>query len=469
MDVLLLNPPYSYTEIIKGKGSKKATGFYVNYPHLGFGYLAACLEEVGFEVGVIDASASGLDEDEIVAYVAREKPKVIGLTVTTETMRHVYRMYTRIKDSGAHIVVGGYHVTLMPSIVPAMGVRYGIVGDGERSFTQLCLALLRGEGDADSIDGLVVNRGGLLRRNPSKMIEDLDALPWPARHLFPNDAYFSPVVSGRITSMLTQRGCPFDCGYCSRTPEARRARYRSPARVVDEMEHVVRTLGVRYVNFEDETFTLRQDRIFELCAEIGRRGVDVKWGAQSRANLLSEPLVAAMARAGCRKMSFGLESGSDRIRAIIHKKVGSGNYAESIRWCHDHGIETNTFIMFGHPSETLADMRETIEMVKELNPTYAGFNITLVLPGTAIYDEYVAAGKIDADWFNRYMRGEVELPVYVPEGLREEDVRAMHKRATREFYLRPRYLVSQLRRVRTVSDFVNRARSGLAVVRDFML
>ena len=469
--VLLINPPYSFTGVVKLKNKKQNGGFYISYPHLGLGYLSSYLKKEGFTVRIVDASVELLDIADIIEIIKREKPLLTGITVTTPMLRTVYEIVKSIQSEkiDTEIVLGGSHISIDPELIKDLGVKYGFVGEAEIGLSRLCGKLLKKEEDFESVDGLVYNDKGRYFANPIKFISDLDALPFPDRDAIDNDKYFSPVVSGRITSMITSRGCPFGCSYCSRPAIGRKVRNRSIINIIDEIALVTGKYGVKYINFEDDTFTLDKDRAREICETILERGLKVLWGCQTRANLVDYDLLALMKKSGCIKISFGIEAGAERVRYIINKKIKNEDFERAYGWANRLGIDTNAYIMFGHPTETIADMEESIKFTVSLNPSYAAFYITAVLPGSTLCEELIAKGKlVHPEIWRKYMRGEAELPSYIPEGLNEGILKAMLKKAFRRFYLRPGYILGRLKRIRSLADIKRNIKSGWVVMVDYI-
>mgnify|MGYP001082455340 CR=1 FL=1 len=311
IDVFLINPSYSFTELVTLKKKKKSKGFYLNYPHLGLGYLAASTRQSGYSVEIIDASANLLTEKEIVAIIKKKKPAVVGITVTTQTSPEVYSLIKKIKKfkKPPEIVVGGPHISALPESVKWMGVRFGFVGEAEKGFVKLLDFLFKKKGSLKKIEGLVWIKKRKVLTNPKMLIKGLDSLPFPARDLMENDRYFSPVHSGRITSILSSRGCPFNCIYCSRPAIGHQLRFRSPKNIIKEMKEVVGRFGVIYIEFVDDILTLNKERIVELCRLIKEEKLEVNWGGQTRADLVDFSLLKKMKAAGCENLSYDYKTG----------------------------------------------------------------------------------------------------------------------------------------------------------------
>ncbi|MDD5772155.1 MAG: radical SAM protein [bacterium] len=470
-DFVFINPPYSYTDNIKTKTKKRNEGFYVNYPHLGLAYLAASLEKNGFSAKIIEASASFLTEDEIMQQIKEEAPPLVGITVTTMTLRAVYALIQKIKQEFPKIIIilGGAHISVEPELIKKLGLQFGFIGEADHGLVQLCKHILREKQDLSQIKGLIYLKDGELVVNERDATPNLDAITFPARHLLPNEKYFSPVINGLITSMVTSRGCPFNCIYCSRPSVGKICRFRSAENIIEEIIEVKNKFKVKYINFEDDTFTMRKENVTKLCNLIIEKGIKIKWGCQTRANLVDEKLLKLMHKSGCIKISFGVEAGSERVRYVLNKKIHDDAFRQAFKWCRKIGIETTSFFMFGHPTETLDDLERTISFACELSPTYALFNITYILPGSPLFAYAQKEGLVSNAAWEDYMYSRKPLPVYIPHGLSKEILENFQKKAFRRFYLSPKYIIQRIFDLSTYFNLQNKIKIAFVVIKDLIL
>jgi len=455
--------------LVKLKEDVENEGFYLNYPHLGLAYLASMLEKNKFTVRIIDSSASLININEIIKILKEEKPSIIGITVTTQTLRSVYLLVKEIKKASikSEIVLGGPHISAEPEIIKKIDVKYGFVGEAEYGLIKLCEFIIRKKGSINNIKGLVYKKNHKLKINERDFIKNLDLLPFPARRLLPNDKYFSPVISGRITSMIATRGCPFNCIYCSRAAMGRQCFHRSPENIAEEMKECVEKYNVKYIEFVDDTFTIKQDKILSLCKLIKEKNIKVKWGCQTRANLVDKKLLKEMHSAGCMKISFGVETGSQRVRYLLNKYISDEAFRNACKWCKEIGIETNAFFMFGHPTETIEEMEQTIKFAKELDTDYAAFYITTIVPASLLFNIALKEKLVNSDVWEKYMLGKVELPAYIPEKLNFKILEEMHRKAFRSFYLRPKYILKRIFKLKNFSELRNTVRIGCALFKNY--
>lgn len=470
-EVFLIVPPYSYTEIIKVRGNiKRRGGFYVFYPHLGLLYLAAVLQKAGINVSFFDMAAEGILEENLKPILVKEKAKIVGVTVTTPTLPAAHKVIKIVKRilPSAKIVVGGAHISALPEATFQLGADFGFVGEAEIGFLKLCQQILDSKLQLFAIEGLVYKKKKKILINSPCFVSNLDEIPYPARELTKIDAYFSPVLAGRITSMIASRGCPYACIYCSRPAVEKHVRFRSPKKIVREMEEVVGRFGIKYINFEDDTFTLNKKLVENLCREIKRQDLKVKWGCQTRADLVDKKLLKLMGKAGCIKISFGVESGSEKIRFVLGKKITDNQVKKAFNWAKEAGIETNAFFMFGHPGETEEELKETVQMAKNLDSTYAAFNLTTIYPASPLYQIALKEKKIKPNIWEKYMKGKKKLVVYVPKNVTLNKLRKFQRQAFMSFYLRPKFFFEQIKRISNLGDLWIKIKVGLVVLQDFI-
>lgn len=482
-DVILIMPPNNFTDMIKVRDNQKNKGFYVNYPPLGLAYLAAVLERENFKVKIIDAVTSLMGEEGILKTVSEERPKVVGITVTTPTLRVVYRLVQRLKEIGPQmvIVLGGPHISAQPEIISSLKVEFGFRGEAEEGLPKLVKSIVEEQrsthlpvhgctqiGAFPDIPGLVWLEDREVRMNSHPVISRLDSLPFPARHLLDNGRYINPTCSAKTTSLITTRGCPYNCLFCSR---AVREEYneRSVDNVIEEIREVVEKLRIEYITLMDETFTQSRKRVEEVVRKIKENKLNFKWACQTRVNLIDKELIKAMHDVGCVNLSFGVESSSERIRELLKKPPPKKDYENVVKWSREIGMETNAYYMFGHPTETLSDLKETINFALSLNSDYASFNLTTVFPGSPLYRQMLKENLISEDIWNQYILGAVDLLTYVPEGLSKKTLERTISLAFRKFYFRPKYILRKLLKIKSIKDLRHHLRIAIIILKDFVL
>ncbi len=484
-DILLISPPFDFSEMnTDNRSGTKQAGYYLFYPPIGLCSVAASLRAAGFSAGVIDGQADAATEEELIRLVESEKPRIIGIGVTTPALRVVARLVGALRTRvGAPVVVGGPHVSCDPEIVDALGADYGVVGDGEGPMVSIAESILRGKqlsGDEAGIvtpesfvgrpDDCNASEGGNRCSRPTVIpaIADLDAIPPADRGFLRNpDVYFNPFVKARTTMLLTARGCPFHCSFCCRTPSMGEYRPVAFERAAAEMARVAAD-GYGFVSIIDETFTYDRERALRLAREMRRRGFGFRWSCQTRADLVDAELLREFGAAGCINISFGVESGDASAREDMDKKISDAAFEGAFAACRKAGITTNAFIIIGGPDETRETIARSIRRAVELDPDYVVFNIGTLFPGTREYEKRAAAGEIDRTVWDRYLRGESPMPS-LSRGLDRSELAGYLRRGYTNFYLRPRYILKKIASVRSARDVLVLARQARTVVTDYVV
>lgn len=287
---------------------------------------------------------------------------------------------------------------------------------------------------------------------------DLDSLPFPAWHLFPYKKYgllpFADIKKPILT-VLSSRGCPFECTYCSLRYFGRRYRKRKPERVVDEIEYLIDRFSVKQFGFVDGIFPLDKEHCLEFCKEMVKRGVNRKvvWTTETRADLLDRDLLEGMKEAGLRRIIFGIESGVEELLKNVKKFQNLNKVRETVRLCKKMGIETIGLFMLGLPGEKREDTLKTISFAIDLDLDFAKFAITVPFPGSELYDGMVKSGKLCRnDWENfTTFNPDPEKLVKCTDFISSEELLFLQKKASRDFYLRSKMILRQLLKIRTVT------------------
>lgn len=406
MKVLLINPPRNL------KNYKKQ--FFA--APLGLAYLAAYLREKGFSVGLIDAIAEGSDDIEplangifkcglsnenLKARIHQFNPDVIGIScMFTPRFNNVAEIARMVKDidSRIKVVVGGIHVSACPEeSLKERAIDFVVLGEGEIPFYNLLKKLDCRQTDFTDICGIAFcSNGKAILNSKQNFIDDLDMLPLPARDLLPMERYFE-INSGRDsltrerrqTSMITSRGCPYNCTFCSAiTFWGRNWRKRSAENVLEEIECLIRVYKIKEISFEDDNMSLDPVRLEQICQGIIKRNLKFRWNTPNgiAVHNLSRPLISLMKQSGCQRLNFGIESGDDYIlNTIIRKNISLDKIRKVVGWCKEEGIITLGYFVLGMPGENPKTIRNTIEFAKSINLNEIGIFIATPFPGTELY------------------------------------------------------------------------------------
>jgi len=382
-----------------------------DYPAIGIAYVAGYLQTQGIPCAVIDSKLARMTLDDTIAALIERQPRILGLTAMTHMIVATHKIAAAVKAALPEtvVVLGGFHGSFLPERTlrefPAFD--YVVVGEGEIAFHKLVRAVLAGQDPAD-IQGVASRRGDDIRLNGRGEIPDnLDDLGIPAWELFP---------PARMYPIMTQRGCPFACNFCSR-PYGRRNRQRSVPHVIAEMKRNVERFGCTRTDFYDETFTVRKDHVADLCRAIVDEGLHRKlrlW-AYVHANTIDLETAKLMKAAHFAEVGFGVESGNPEIMRQMKKGVGPEDVLRAARILREAGLRFAAYFIIGHPNETAATVRDTIRLAARVNPDTVAFGLMVPYPGTQIW-EMVTRGEggyklISVNWedFNKQIGNALEL------------------------------------------------------------
>jgi anaerobic magnesium-protoporphyrin IX monomethyl ester cyclase len=424
-------------------------------PSLGLAYLGAVSEQRGDEVRVLDMQVENTPLKQV---LAEHSPDVIGITATTIQIESAWRFARELKAlTSAIIVLGGPHATVLSAeSVQRPGVDAVVRGEGERAWLDLCECAEKGE-SLEGVLGVTFQKDGEIVHNLDQpVIDDVDSLPFPAYHLFKMERYsnLQPTlddVAGPSYPILSSRGCPYRCNYCSQIlPRGWRA--RSPESVLSEWRWLVEDLGAAEIGVLDDSFNIDRQRVLDICDRLIAEGLNhVPWIMINgiRANLVDEELLGRMREAGCIRAAFGVESGNQRILdTVIHKQLTLDQVRAAFRAAKAVGMETIGFFIIGLPGETEETMEDTIRFACELDPVVANFSMATPFPGTHLYQQVLESGRLLVhDWHefaffeNKAQFETDEMPAQLVERKWRE--------AYRRFYLRPHRVARTLARRRT--------------------
>jgi radical SAM superfamily enzyme YgiQ (UPF0313 family) len=450
MRAMLIFPPETHAVRAMYTFQENENAWIGYKPPLGTMLVASYLKHNSpHDVKILDCQVLQLNEDKIREEIRQYRPHVVGVTAWTDFWYDAYRCMQIAKeiDPSVHVTVGGPHVGIYPQItLDSLGCDSVIVGDGEVPFLWLVNGLSNGHVPAD-LPGLHLKEHGA-KEDPLKFFihGDLDSLPLPDRTMLPYQLYNSVVSkTDFVTTMITSRGCPYRCIFCKLSFQ--KTLSRSAENVLAEMEQIA-ALGIREIEIYDDTFTWSKKRLIAICKGMIERGLEFDWAIRDRVSSPTPETMEWLARAGCRRIHFGVESGSDKTLKTIKKAITTTQAVEAVRLAKKHGIEVLTYFLLGLPGETLEDMRETLRFAKRLDPDYTTFSVVVPYAGTEMYEDGLAKGIIPLDFWLEYARSPTPnfvIPYFWEEHLNKEQLLQIRDEATRSFYFRPRYILKQLR------------------------
>jgi len=468
-----VNPPYSLEDLV---GTTKSMKGIMNVVQpLGIGYLAAVLEENGYDVNVEDCQCLGTPHYDLIKKLAKGSPDVVGISATTPTFASSILTAVMLKQQLPHAVVaiGGAQVSALPEETMSYDCfDVGVWGEGEQTLLELVEHIEdHGLKHLDRIRGIAFkHEGSIVQTERRPFIQDLDSLPFPARHLLPPLEKYHPVPTSykRLpnATIMTSRGCAgARCVFCDRSGLGFTARFRSVENVFDEIEELIGVHGARDLRFFDDTFTLNPNRVLRICQEFKKRRIDIPWCCWSRTNTVTKGMLKAMKEAGCWQVLYGLESMDENILRSLKKLTTVEQNARAVRWSHEVGLSVRANFIVGTPFDSLETMERSLTEAIRMNIDFAHFNKCIPYPGSELYKMVIAQGyRYDiTKWESHHdMKGTI---MYTPPGIAEDEYRRWLVDAHRRYYLRVGYVLKQLSKIRSPED-LRRLWSGFRAVMD---
>ncbi|WP_414468338.1 B12-binding domain-containing radical SAM protein [Methanobacterium sp. ACI-7] len=431
MKVLLINPPDTASKY-------KFIGLVA--PPLGISYIAAVLEENDIEVKIIDGPALEMSWDELEKEIHNYSPDIIGVTALTPTINQALKTAKIAKETceDSWVVLGGYHPTFTyKELLKNDFLDIIICGEGEYTILDIANAFENGT-DLREVKGIATSE---FITPPRPIIENLDELPFPARHLLPMDEYKILNMKLSTGTLISGRGCPHHCSFCSSAAmHGHKLRTRSAENIVDEMEHLINDHDAEMMAFMDDTFTMNRKRVEEVCTEIKERDLDFYWGCTARADTLSRKLLQKMKDSGCITLFLGIESADQQNLDGFKKNVTLERIKKTFELTRELDVRTVASAVLGMPGDTRQSIEKTIKFVKNLNPSYAVFSLATPYPGTEFY---IDASKKNLIKVNDWSKYTLLSPVLETVDCSLEELKALQKKAFRDFYLRPSYIIRQ--------------------------
>lgn len=374
-------------------------------PPLGLCYLGAVLRKAGHQIRIIDASARLMTPEEIVALARRDSPRMIGISSTTCGYSRAKELLSLLRERlpAIFLVLGGAHVSARPraTMEECPELDLAVIGEGEETAVEVAARLDSGEG-MEGVRGIVYRRSGLLFETPPRRpLSDLDRLPLPARDLLNDLSVYRPTPlrgRGKSTSMVTSRGCPFNCSYCSQAVFGSRWRAVSPERMVEEIKELIRREEVEFISFEDDNFLFRRDRTELLCDLLCRDNIKIQWGCAVRAENIDSEITRKMKAAGCRYIYLGVESGSRRIRELLGRKQDLARIEKAVLAIKGAGIYAYGAFMMGIPTETSAELKQTRRAALNLGLDGIFLFQYTPYPGTRLRELACREGEVSSNW-----------------------------------------------------------------------
>lgn len=469
MKILLINPPSeNVIASIMPKVLEEGLDF---LPPLGLMYIAGYLEkETDYQVEILDSQVEQLSYEQLKEEINKRKPDIIGITTMTFTLIDVIKTAKLAKEvnSNIKIILGGPHVVIYPQeTINIPEVDFLVLGEGEQVIKQLLENINHPE-KLKTIKGIVFrHQDEIINTGSADPIIDLDKLPLPARQLTPFKKYFSVVSANTpVTTMFTSRGCPYKCLFCDRPMFGKNFRAHSAQRVVEEMAKC-QDLGIKEIFIYDDTFGVDQQRVLDICHLLKEKNIKIAWDIRTRVNTVDEEVLTALKEAGCQRIHYGVEAGTQKILDVLKKGITLKMVKQAFAWTKKIGIQTAAYFMIGSPTETKEDILKTIKLIKELDPDYAQIAITTPFPATELYQLALTEKIIDHDVWQEFAQNPQTSfvpPIWEKEISREELFNLL-KKAYQSFYLRPGYILKKILQLKSGGELLRKTKAALKLLK----
>ncbi len=438
MKILFIHP-YGNNFLV---GVPDITTIFNVMPPLGLLSIMAWLEKHQISSEIIDCYATPMPQQELVAEIIRRKPDLVAFSCTTSSFPEGNRIAEALKtaDSRIRIVFGGAHACTMgaPLLDRFPAIDCLVLGEGEQTMLELVRS---GFSNLDVIPGLAYRDAGgaSCQSPPRELIANLDDLPFPAYHLLPGfpNKYKLPLFSSPRypnTSIISSRGCPYQCSYCDRSVFARGFRFNSPEYILEHVAMLQRDYGIRHVFFYDDLFTFDRKRVARFCELKAKMGLKVGYNCIARLEHVDQELLGLLKSSGCWQVNFGIESGDPEILKKHRKFYGLDEVGRKLQLVKDYGMRVKGLFMVGLPGEDETAIRRTIDYALSLPLDEINVTKFTPFPGAPVYQTLQQFGEFHEEW---------ELMncmnfVFIPHGMTKQQLEGLYDEFIRRFYRRSR-------------------------------
>lgn len=436
-------------------------------PPIDLMYAAAAFEAAGVDCRLADYPGEEWDWADLEKNLKDFAPHYLILSITTPSLNEDLKAAELAKRLNPKIVTiaKGAHFNTLDVETMEKWPALDIALRGE--YEETCSEIARGEKPLSEIKGLTWREGDRVVRNDGRGLpNDLDSIAYPARHLTNNKLYIRPDTEEMQTTIITNRGCPFSCSYClANQVSGLKNRYRSVENVIGEIRECVEKYGIRNFLFRSDLFTQNKKWVIELCNRIVEEKLDISWASNSRVDTVNPEVLAAMKKAGCWIIAFGVEKGTNKALEAINKKATVEQAMEALRITREAGIKRSIYILVGLPDDDESAIQKDMEFAKRLDPDFLEIFYPYPFPGTPLYREAVAAGLLEDGCIPKEAYG---LPAMPTKHLTMEELADLRTKCLRQFYMRPSFVARTLGQARSPRELANYVRYGMIQMKQIL-
>lgn len=470
--VAIVNPPSldGVKFIREGRCEQRLSSFqYVMVP-ISLPSIAGLLLSKGYNVKIWDCMADNISARSLARALFDYNPQLIIFNISTPTVASDLEFISKLKRvlPKSHLTAIGTHVTAAPEeVLKESGLDSVIRREPELTSLKLAEVIKTG-GKLKTVLGLSFRRHKTIIRNSNRpFCQNLDALPFPARHLLNNQKYTLPIVNQPYTLLVPSRGCPHQCIYCTaRVYYGSKVRFRSVKSVMAELEEIVNQHKIEFVTMWSDTFTINQDFVTKLCQAIIKSGLGFSWMCNARVDTISPEMLKLMHQAGCMGISYGVESGNQTILDNIKKGITLEQINQAFRWTRQAGIEALAHVIFGLPGETKETIQQTVAFVINLKPDYAQFYCAIPFPGTELYQKAKEQNWLTTEDWSKF---EINQAILNTPLLTAAELDQARVGAYKKFYLRIPYILGRLAKIKNTRDLVLTTKQGVSFINQWVL
>jgi radical SAM superfamily enzyme YgiQ (UPF0313 family) len=438
------------------------------YPPLGPAYAAAIAEKAGHKVILIDANALKLSKKQVLDKLIKFKPDLMAFMLTTymfhQTLDWIRYLKNKIK---VPVICGNLNLTYYPKeTLTHKEIDFGIIGSARKALPSLIEAIEENK-DFSNIKGICYKKKGKIFVNmPDSFHDEIDKLPFPARHLLPNEKYYQFISKKKnFTIMLTAKACPFKCPFCpiGRLPYSE----RKVENVIKEIKECYEKYHIREIDFFTPTFTVNKKFVFEFCdglRKLKKQGIKIDWSCRSRIDTINEKMLKNMATVGCKRIYYGIESGDSKILKNISKDISLQRIRDTIKLTQKYKIKALGFFMVGNPGDTKESVEKTTRFAKSLRLDYVQVMRTIPKPGTSLDDEYIK--KTKRDYWKDFVLGK-EKEKTLPNiwcNMKQDEINNYIRKMYIKVYLNPGYIFKTLISIKSFGELERYIRAGLSIL-----